>query len=416
MRGGTAATILMASKGRAGETLIPCTASSPRGLGRIFIEPKQAASSSRELTPRRRGSNCPSRVQEGSVRGASPGSPWAGSVAHRCRGGGSSCAPGAGGSSRSPGRCSGGCGGSGGWCGTCCSATRAAGTAPSRSPRRVGARGQPGSAACEYVSPRCPWRLSARCGAAVESGKRQPGERGGGGGRGLHFCAGAWAGRAVAERQRCGDAMLERLEALEADVRFLCTELGAEKLLWSSRFLELLREQQGLRQRERPRRWDSGDSPELLGEAEDQSASGSEGESLAGRRWMEPRWQPAPCPGSLLGPAASRQAENVSKGVSGVLVRREGATCPSLPRHCRTQGRTAQSWLCSHVLVCASILQCQPGPAPSCPILPSPAHSAELQPVPRSRNQPGGSSGQAAVSWAAQGRSQSPLARGHPWD
>ncbi|XP_052667140.1 uncharacterized protein LOC128152655 isoform X5 [Harpia harpyja] len=225
-------------------------------------------------------------------------------------------------------------------------------------------------------------------------------------------------GQAVAERQRCGDAMLERLEALEADVRFLCTELGAEKLLWSSRFLELLREQQGLRQRlqERPRRWDSGDSPELLGEAEDQSASGSEGESLAGRRWMEPRWQPAPCPGSLLGPAASRQAENVSKGVSGVLVRREGATCPSLPRHCRTQGRTAQSWLCSHVLVCASILQCQPGPAPSCPILPSPAHSAELQPVPRSRNQPGGSSGQAAVSWAAQGRSQSPLARGHPWD
>ncbi|XP_052667142.1 uncharacterized protein LOC128152655 isoform X7 [Harpia harpyja] len=270
----------------------------------------------------------------------------------------------------------------------------------------------------ELLGRRLPGHRGARCGAAVESGKRQPGERGGGGGRGLHFCAGAWAGRAVAERQRCGDAMLERLEALEADVRFLCTELGAEKLLWSSRFLELLREQQGLRQRlqERPRRWDSGDSPELLGEAEDQSASGSEGESLAGRRWMEPRWQPAPCPGSLLGPAASRQAENVSKGVSGVLVRREGATCPSLPRHCRTQGRTAQSWLCSHVLVCASILQCQPGPAPSCPILPSPAHSAELQPVPRSRNQPGGSSGQAAVSWAAQGRSQSPLARGHPWD
>lgn len=138
--------------------------------------------------------------------------------------------------------------------------------------------------------------------------------------------------------------------------------------------------------------------------------------SVKGRRWMEARWQPAPCPGSLLGPAAPRQAENVSEGVSGLLVRREGATCPSLPRHCRTQARTAQSWLCSHVLVCASILQCQPGPAPSCPILPSPARSAELQPVPRSRNQPGGSSGQAAVSWAAQGRSQSPLARGHPWD
>lgn len=72
--------------------------------------------------------------------------------------------------------------------------------------------------------------------------------------------AGRWrelscGARAVAEWQRCGDAseaVLERLEALEADVRFLCTELGAEKLLWSSRFLELLQEQQGLRQRVSP--------------------------------------------------------------------------------------------------------------------------------------------------------------------
>lgn len=103
-----------------------------------------------------------------------------------------------------------------------------------------------------------------------------------------------------------GEAVLGRLEALEADVRFLCTELGAEKLLWSSRFLELLQEQQGLRQRvspmapgpsvpsgtpgphapsqlqERPWRWDSGDSPELPGEAEDECASGTEGESPAG--------------------------------------------------------------------------------------------------------------------------------------
>ncbi|GAB0199492.1 hypothetical protein GRJ2_002414600 [Grus japonensis] len=65
--------------------------------------------------------------------------------------------------------------------------------------------------------------------------------------------AGAELGaRAAAERQWRDDAsnaVLERLEALEADVRFLCTELGAEKLLWSSRFLELLQEQQGLRQR-----------------------------------------------------------------------------------------------------------------------------------------------------------------------
>ncbi|XP_009469259.1 PREDICTED: chromatin modification-related protein MEAF6 [Nipponia nippon] len=98
----------------------------------------------------------------------------------------------------------------------------------------------------------------------------------------------AGMGRAVVEQQWRGDtseAVLGRLEALEADVRFLCTELGAEKLLWSSRFLELLQEQQGLRQRERPWRWDSGDSPELPGEAEDQSASGSERQSPAGSGW-----------------------------------------------------------------------------------------------------------------------------------
>ncbi|KAM4884842.1 uncharacterized protein FYW23_012552 isoform 1-T1 [Sylvia borin] len=70
-------------------------------------------------------------------------------------------------------------------------------------------------------------------------------------------CRGGWqelscGARAVAGQQRRGDggeAVLGRLDALEADVRFLCTELGAEKLLWSSRFLELLREQQSLRQR-----------------------------------------------------------------------------------------------------------------------------------------------------------------------
>lgn len=75
-------------------------------------------------------------------------------------------------------------------------------------------------------------------------------------------CRGAVAGaelgaRAGAEWQQRGDAseaVLGRLEALEADVRFLCTELGAEKLLWSSRFLELLQEQQGLRQRVSPPR------------------------------------------------------------------------------------------------------------------------------------------------------------------
>ncbi|XP_041871282.1 uncharacterized protein LOC121658436 isoform X3 [Corvus kubaryi] len=104
-------------------------------------------------------------------------------------------------------------------------------------------------------------------------------------------------GQTVVGLQQHGDAseaMLRRLEALEADVRFLCTELGAEKLLWSSRFLELLREQQSLHQRlqELPWQWNRGDSPELLREAEDQSASGSEGESPEGRQWMEAPQKP----------------------------------------------------------------------------------------------------------------------------
>ncbi|XP_031988401.1 uncharacterized protein LOC116455088 isoform X2 [Corvus moneduloides] len=127
-------------------------------------------------------------------------------------------------------------------------------------------------------------------------------------------------GQTVVGLQQHGDAseaMLRRLEALEADVRFLCTELGAEKLLWSSRFLELLREQQSLHQRvsplwgpaptvpsgtpdphtlfqlqELPWQWNRGDSPELLGEAEDQSASGSEGKSPEGCQWMEAPQKP----------------------------------------------------------------------------------------------------------------------------
>ncbi|XP_053854853.1 uncharacterized protein LOC128819000 isoform X4 [Vidua macroura] len=102
----------------------------------------------------------------------------------------------------------------------------------------------------------------------------------------------AWESGQTGQWQQHGEAMLGRLEALEADVRFLCTELGAEKLLWSSRFLELLREQQSLHQRELLWRWNSGDSPELLGEAENQSASGSEGESPEGRQWMEAPQQP----------------------------------------------------------------------------------------------------------------------------
>ncbi|KAM6043780.1 uncharacterized protein LJ206_019084 isoform 2-T2 [Theristicus caerulescens] len=90
-----------------------------------------------------------------------------------------------------------------------------------------------------------------RCGQEGTALVQRPGRVGG---------VGCWqeqscGARAVAERQRrgnTGEAVLGRLEALEADVRFLCTELGAEKLLWSSRFLELLQEQQGLRQRVSP--------------------------------------------------------------------------------------------------------------------------------------------------------------------
>ncbi|XP_072835726.2 uncharacterized protein LOC110082782 isoform X3 [Pogona vitticeps] len=40
--------------------------------------------------------------------------------------------------------------------------------------------------------------------------------------------------------------LLSRLSRLEAEVQYLSQELRAEKLLWSSRYLELLREQQGL--------------------------------------------------------------------------------------------------------------------------------------------------------------------------
>lgn len=122
--------------------------------------------------------------------------------------------------------------------------------------------------------------------------------------------------KAAVELQRlreASEAALGRLEALEADVRFLCTELGAEKLLWSSRFLELLREQQGLRQRvsvpqggpllpghpqpltplsqlqELP--WDRGDSPEVPGDVEEPNASGSEGEGPAGMSGDSRSWR-----------------------------------------------------------------------------------------------------------------------------
>lgn len=146
-------------------------------------------------------------------------------------------------------------------------------------------------------------------GAAVLEPEQTGGCRGAGGAlvpAQLDQSSDAWA---VLELQRLRDAneaTLGRLEALEDDVRFLCTELGAEKLLWSSRFLELLREQQELRQRVgtpagssgslegspftpstvthtlfQVLQRDSRDSPELPGEAEE--LNGNEGEDPAGR-------------------------------------------------------------------------------------------------------------------------------------
>ncbi|XP_064897525.1 uncharacterized protein LOC110364119 isoform X2 [Columba livia] len=134
------------------------------------------------------------------------------------------------------------------------------------------------------VSPSVPalhggFQLSMALRARLESGSEESEEEEDGGSTSV-----LEPGQAGQRRGDPGEAVLGRLEALEADVQFLCTELGAEKLLWSSRFLELLQEQQGLRQRlqERPWRWDSGDSPELPGEAEDECASRTEGESPAG--------------------------------------------------------------------------------------------------------------------------------------
>lgn len=52
-----------------------------------------------------------------------------------------------------------------------------------------------------------------------------------------------------------------------------------------------------------PRRWDGSDSPELLGDIEDQSASESEGESTAGRGWGA-EWDREPAVRGGLPPAA----------------------------------------------------------------------------------------------------------------
>ncbi|XP_075029999.1 uncharacterized protein LOC142093027 isoform X1 [Calonectris borealis] len=195
--------------------------------------------------------------------------------------------------------------------------------------------------------------------------------------------------QAVAEQWQRGDAseaVLGRLEALEADVRFLCTELGAEKLLWSSRFLELLQEQQGLRQR------------------------------------VSPPWGPQPprsplVPWTLMAHPSCRNARG--GGTAATAPSCQGKRRTNVPVGAMERARQdAGGW--NH-----------PGSRPraqavfwgqrlhdrqkiSSRALPRPACSAELQPFPRSRNHPGGSSRQAAASCAAQGRSQLPRAHGHP--
>lgn len=69
----------MATKGRAGERLIPRAASSPRGLGRHLLSPSKRPSSSRELTQGGRSSRCPGHLGGGlcvvqqRVRGQSRG-------------------------------------------------------------------------------------------------------------------------------------------------------------------------------------------------------------------------------------------------------------------------------------------------------------------------------------------------------
>ncbi|CAI5781846.1 Hypothetical predicted protein [Podarcis lilfordi] len=53
-------------------------------------------------------------------------------------------------------------------------------------------------------------------------------------------------GKMVQMLQESSSAMLGQLVGLEAEVQHISQELRAEKLLWSSRYLELLREQQEL--------------------------------------------------------------------------------------------------------------------------------------------------------------------------
>ncbi|CAM4654992.1 unnamed protein product [Lepidochelys olivacea] len=106
------------------------------------------------------------------------------------------------------------------------------------------------------------------------------------------FLAGSSPGQRPGELQRLQDAstaVLERLMGLEAEVKYVSTELRAEKLLWSSRYLELLREQQELR--EQVQEWGRSQGPEakdtleMQSKAEAPSADGSDGWCMGDSGW-----------------------------------------------------------------------------------------------------------------------------------
>nr|XP_032652145.1 uncharacterized protein LOC116834274 [Chelonoidis abingdonii] len=96
--------------------------------------------------------------------------------------------------------------------------------------------------------------------------------------------------------QDASTAVLERLMKLEAEVKYVSTELRAEKLLWSSRYLELLREQQELHQQFQE--WGRSQGPkakDMQSKAEAPSLDGTDGWCMGDSGLQT---SPAPgCPG-----------------------------------------------------------------------------------------------------------------------
>ncbi|XP_075764634.1 uncharacterized protein LOC112547616 [Pelodiscus sinensis] len=97
------------------------------------------------------------------------------------------------------------------------------------------------------------------------------------------------AGAGPGELHHANPVVLDRLVGLEAEVKYVSTELRAEKLLWSSRYLELLREQQALRdwfqEWGRSRKPEAKDSLEMQSNAEAPSRAGSDGWCMGDSSW-----------------------------------------------------------------------------------------------------------------------------------